>query len=344
MKKKNIVTIGGGTGSFTLLSGLKNYPVNISAIVSMADDGGSTGVLRDELGVLPPGDVRQCLVALSDSSDTLRELMSYRFGGKNLKGHSFGNLFLSALEKISKNFSKGVEEAGKILNVKGEVIPVSEDDMRLLIRLKNGKVLKGETELDHSKEIRKIGIREISLAKKAKAFETALDRIKKADFIIIGPGDLYGSLLPNLLVSSIGKAIRKAKAKVVLNCNLTNRKGQTDGYDLDKYVEQLNKYLGEGRINFVTYNTKKPPKSLIRKYEKKEGRGALVKFDEKAKIERSYKVVKADLLSLEIVERSKSDAIASTRSFIRHDSRKLSKVIMMISEIGSYENLIKDIV
>jgi uncharacterized cofD-like protein len=344
MKKKNVVTIGGGTGSFTLLSGLRNYPVNISAIVSMADDGGSTGVLRDELGVLPPGDVRQCLVALSDSSAILRDLMSYRFGGKKLKGHSFGNLFLSALEKISKNFSKGVEEAGKILNVKGEVIPVSEDDMRLLIKLNNGKILNGETELDHSDEIRNFGIKELKLVKKARAFEVALDRIKKADFIIIGPGDLYGSLLPNLLVSGIGKAIQKSKAKVIYNCNLTNRKGQTDGYDLDKYVEHLNRYIGKDRINFVTYNTKNPPKGLIKKYEKKEGKGALIKFDEKANLERSYKVVKADLLSLEIVKRSKSDAIANIRSFIRHDSRKLAKVIMMISEIGDYENLIKDIV
>src|SRR5476649_891918 len=131
MKRKKIVTIGGGTGSFTLLTGLKKYPVDISAIVSMADDGGSTGVLRDELGVLPPGDVRQCLVALSDSPQMLRNLMSYRFEEGGLKGHNFGNLFLSALEKINKSFSKGVEQAIEILDVKGEVIPVSDESMRL---------------------------------------------------------------------------------------------------------------------------------------------------------------------------------------------------------------------
>ena len=144
MKNKNIVTIGGGTGSFTLLSGLKKYPINISAIVSMADDGGSTGVLRDELGVLPPGDVRQCLVALSDSSEILRELMNYRFENGEFKGHNFGNLFLSALEKIKGNFVQGAEEAAKILNVKGEVIPVTNDDMRLLIELNDGRIIKGE--------------------------------------------------------------------------------------------------------------------------------------------------------------------------------------------------------
>ena len=141
---KNIVTIGGGTGSFTLLSGLKKYPVNISAIVSMADDGGSTGRLRDELGVLPPGDIRQCLVALSNSSDTLRELMNYRFENGGLEGHNFGNILLSALEKIKGNFSLGVKEATHILGVKGEVIPVSEEDMNLYIKLNRDKILIGE--------------------------------------------------------------------------------------------------------------------------------------------------------------------------------------------------------
>jgi uncharacterized cofD-like protein len=210
MKKKNVVTIGGGTGSFVLLSGLKKYPVNISAIVSMADDGGSTGLLRDELGVLPPGDVRQCLVALSDSSDTLRELMNYRFGGKNLKGHSFGNLFLSALEKICKNFSKGVEEAGKILNVKGEVIPVTEDDISLRMELEDGKMLRGEHEINMNFSIEKIGIKKFYLKPKAASNPKAIEKIMEADVIIIGPGNHYCSVLPNMLVPGISSAIRRS--------------------------------------------------------------------------------------------------------------------------------------
>ncbi|MEK7181757.1 MAG: gluconeogenesis factor YvcK family protein, partial [Patescibacteria group bacterium] len=137
---KKVVTIGGGTGSFMLLSGLRKYPIELSAIVSMADDGGSTGVLRDELGVLPPGDVRQCLVALSESSDILRDLMNYRFANGGLSGHSFGNLFLSALEKITGSFSEGVLEASKILNVKGEVIPVTATDTSLKVKLADGTV------------------------------------------------------------------------------------------------------------------------------------------------------------------------------------------------------------
>ncbi|MFA5926348.1 MAG: gluconeogenesis factor YvcK family protein [Parcubacteria group bacterium] len=330
MKKKNVVTIGGGTGSFVLLSGLKKYSVNITAILSMADDGGSTGLLRDELGVLPPGDVRQCLVALSESSSLMRNLMGYRFENGGLKGHSFGNIFISALEKTAGSFVKATEEVGKILNIVGEVMPVSEGDMRLLIRLNNGKVLKGETELDHSEEIRKIGIKEVRLVKKVRACRQALDRIRKADFIIIGPGDLYGSLIPNFLVDEIRRAIQKSKARLIFNCNLTNRKGQTDGYDLERYVRHLEKYLGAGRINFVTFNSKKPPKKLMDRYERKEGKGAMVEFYEAEEGKRGFRVVRSDLLSSEAVKYSKSDAISGTRALIRHDSDKLAKVLMKI--------------
>ena len=140
---KKVVTIGGGTGSFMLLSGLKQYPIDISASVSMADDGGSTGILRDELGVLPPGDVRQCLVALSETPDMLRELMNYRFTNGGLEGHSFGNILLSALEKITGDFGAGVEEAAKILNVRGQVVPVTLSDTRLFMELEGGDLLRG---------------------------------------------------------------------------------------------------------------------------------------------------------------------------------------------------------
>jgi uncharacterized cofD-like protein len=179
VKQKNVVTIGGGTGSFMLLTGLKKYPINISAIVSMADDGGSTGVLRDELGVLPPGDVRQCLVALSESSEIMRKLLNYRFQNGGLKGHSFGNLLLSALEKISGDFNSGVEEAIEILKVRGEVIPVINQDAHLRIELKNKKILKGEDEINHNFDIEKRGIKKIYLSPKAKANPKAIKKIWK---------------------------------------------------------------------------------------------------------------------------------------------------------------------
>ncbi|MDQ1284453.1 MAG: putative gluconeosis factor [Patescibacteria group bacterium] len=332
---KNIVTIGGGTGSFTLLTGLKKYPVNISAVVSMADDGGSTGVLRDELGVLPPGDVRQCLVALSESSETLRELMNYRFEGGGLKGHSFGNLLLSALEKIKGNFAEGVEEAAKILDIKGEVIPVANKDVRLCVKLRNGEVLSGQSQMDHNEKVREIGIAEVFIKPRVSAYKKVLDRIKKADFIIIGPGDHYGSILPNLLVSGVGKSIKKSKAVVVYNCNLTNKKGQTDDFDLDCYVSEMEKFIGKGRIDFATYNIRRPNKRLLEKYEKREGKNSLVLL-KKEKNNPGYRIIVADFLQNAKVVRKKGDAIFDTRSFIRHDSEKLARTLMKIIEPERY--------
>ena len=344
MKNKKIVTIGGGTGSFTLLSGLKKYAVDISAIVSMADDGGSTGVLRDELGVLPPGDVRQCLVALSDSPEMLRNLMNYRFDQGGLNGHTFGNLFLSALEKINKSFTHGVEQAIKILDVKGEVIPVSDESMRLYIELNDGKVLVGENNLDHNEDIREIGIRKVFLKPQVKAYKKALERIGSADVIVIGPGDLYGSVLPIFLVKDITDAIKKSKAKIIYNCNLTNKKGQTENFTIDHYVQILERYIGKGKIDFVTFNNKKIPISLVKKYENREGRGSVIIFEKGEKKQNSYKIVMADLLRQEEVLEKIGDLISGTRSFIRHDSDKLAKVLMMILELGEYENIIREII
>ena len=330
MTRKKIITIGGGTGSFTLLSGLKKYPVDISAIVSMVDDGGSTGILRDELGVLPPGDARQCLVALSESSKELRDLMNYRFEEGGLKGHNFGNIFLSALEKINGNFLKGIKKASKILNVKGEVIPVTDQDTNLFIKLKNGKILEGENEINHSFEIEKRGIEKIYLAPSAKSSEEAIQKILETDLIIIGPGNYYCSLVPNFLVEGISKAIKKSKAKAVLNCNLVNKKGQTEKFYLEDYVDSINKFIGKERINLVTFNTSKPNEKLINKY--KNQRELLVKIKNKKNIKRKYRIILADILSAKKQKYSKSDILVEERSFIRHDSEKLAKVLINIIE------------
>lgn len=343
MQNKKIVTIGGGTGSYTLLRGLKKYPVEIASIVSMADDGGSTGVLRDELGVLPPGDVRQCLVALSDSPQMLRNLMNYRFEDGGLKGHNFGNLFLSALEKINGSFSGGVEQAIKILDVKGDVIPVSDESMRLFIELKNGKILAGENNLDHNEEVRQIGLQNVFLKPQVHANKKAVEKIKSADVIVIGPGDLYGSILPIFLVKEIAEAIKKSKAKIIFNCNLTNKKGQTDNFTIDSYVCMLEQFIGKDKINFVTFNNNSIPSQLVKKYEKREGKGSVIIFKSNQK-NGKYKIVMADLLRREEIKEKIGDIISGTRSFIRHDSDKLAKVLMMILELGEYENIIKEIV
>ncbi|MEN8252713.1 MAG: gluconeogenesis factor YvcK family protein, partial [Patescibacteria group bacterium] len=329
MKRKKIVTIGGGTGSFTLLSGLRNYQYDITAIVTMADDGGSTGKLRDELGVLPPGDVRQCLVALSDSGEKLRELMNYRFQNGNLKGHNFGNLFLSALEKINGSFSGGVEEAIEILSVKGNVVPVSEDDMRLTIKLNNGKIITGEKELDDNEEVRKIGIHEVRLSKKVRANKQAVQAINGADFVVIGPGDHYGSIVPNLLVAGVKNAIKKSKAKVIFIAPLTNKKGQTDNFAVSDYVKNIEKLIGRNRIDFVVYNSKKPHKDMVSKYEKQEGKKSLVLCKETEN--KTHRIVEGELLRKEKIKDTKGDKLAHTRAFIRHDSHKLARAISLIT-------------
>lgn len=325
---RRVVTIGGGTGSFVLLSGLKKYPVQLSAIVAMTDDGGSTGVLRDELGVLPPGDVRQCLVALSESSEKMRELMNYRFETGKLKGHNFGNLFLSVLEKTSHGFLNGVAEASKILKVRGEVIPVTCSNTNLYIQLKNGKLLKGENQINHNFDLEKIGIKKIYLNPSARSNPQAIKKILEADLIIIGPGNFYCSLAPNLLVRGISQAICKSKAKVVLNCNLVNKKGHTENFFLDDYAEAINKYLGQERIDFVTFNTKHPPDSLIKKY-KKMGE-SLVRFIGKARTKRTYKIISANLLNNELPKLNKNDLLFKERSLIRHHSEKLAKLLISV--------------
>ena len=339
---KKIVTIGGGTGSFMLLSGLKKYPVEIGAVVAMADNGGSAGVLRDELGVLPPGDVRQCLVALSDASDDMRALMNYRFAEGGLRGHSFGNLFLSALEKTHKNFLEGIDTAMEILKVKGRVIPVTGQKAELRMELSDGTFIEGEDNIDHAK-FQKTGFKRLLFSSHVKPNPVAVESIKKADVIIIGPGDIYASVLANLIIPEVARAIRESSAPLIYNVNLTNKKGQTEGFDVDDYVDAIEGVIGRGRINFVMYNTKRPASRLLKKYEEQEGKNFLVAFNADKNPKRAYRLVRGDFLKEGEAKRAKGDALAGSRSFIRHDSEKLAKAIMLVSELPEYENIISDI-
>ncbi|TRZ53905.1 YvcK family protein [bacterium] len=339
---KKIVTIGGGTGSFMLLSGLKKYPLEIGAIVSMSDNGGSAGVLRDELGVLPPGDVRQCLVALSDASDDMRALMNYRFTEGGLSGHSFGNLFLSALEKTHKNFLEGIDTAMEILKVKGRVIPVTGQKAELRMELSDGTFIEGEDNIDHA-TFQKTGVKKLLFASTVKANPVAVDFIAKADVIVIGPGDIYGSILANLIIPEISRAIRLSHAPIIYNANLTNKKGQTEGFDVDDYVSAIENIVGKGRVNFVMYNTKKPSPRLLRKYEEQEGKNFLVEFHADKNPKRGYRLVQGDFLKEGETKQAKGDKLAASRSFIRHDSKKLAKSIMLVSELPEYESIISGI-
>lgn len=315
---KKVVVVGGGTGNFAVLRGLKNYDVELSAIVSMADDGGSTGILRDELGVLPPGDVRQCLVALSNSSSMMRSLMNYRFENGGLEGHSFGNLLLSALEKVTGSFEKAVDEMGKILSIKGKVIPVTTHEVRLKMLLDNRRVLEGEKEIYLSQEIDQ-GYKTIYLEPYASVNPRAIEELKTADLIVIGPGGLYTSLIPNFLVEGLAEALNSSSAKKIFVVNLMNRKGQTLGFKTSDYLKEMVKFTGEDIFDYILVNNQKPPQELIEVYADE---GDLVENDMK-----ESRVIEAPFLG-EIASPSKRDLMK--RNLIRHDPKKLAQELMKI--------------
>lgn len=265
---KNIVVVGGGTGTFTVLAALKAYPVHLTAVVSMADDGGSTGILRDQYGVLPPGDVRRALVALSNTSDSLRDLFNYRFVSGDLEGHSFGNLFLGALEKIHGNFASAVSEAGRVLNIKGSVLPVTLDNVRLCARLVDGKLVRGETNIDIPRERVRAAISNLWLEPKATINPAALSALSRADLIVIGPGDVYTSIIPNLLVVGMPEAIRASNAKKVYICNLMTKYGETNGFRAEDFVGAVEQYLGTNTFDYALFNKTRPPRAVLLRYKK----------------------------------------------------------------------------
>jgi uncharacterized cofD-like protein len=322
---KRIVTIGGGTGTFVVLSGLKKYPVDLSAIVTMADNGGSSGVLRDEFGVLPPGDLRQSLVALSETDLIMRKLFNHRYDKSNLVGHTFGNLFISTLEHITGSLDKAIAMAGNILKIRGRVIPVTLSRVHLVAELKNGKVLHGESAVTNYQLVSKFGIKNIYLKPKARANPNALRAIKEADLIIVGPGNLYASLIPNFLVSGIGSAFVASQAKKVYVANIMNKHGHTDNFLVSDYIHVIEEIVGKKDIfDVVIYNTKKPAKALIEKYVD-EGEPVLCKPE--CTMGR-FKLIGADLLAEGRAKITKGDQVR--RTLIRHDPQKLAKLLMSL--------------
>lgn len=318
-----MVTIGGGTGSFTILSGLKHVGgINITALVSMADDGGSTGVLRDELGVLPPGDVRQCLVALSDHSEIVRKLMNYRFHEGSLSGHSFGNIFLAALEKVSGDFVHGISIASEILKVNGRVVPVTSNKADLVVALKDGSILQGENELNHG-SLEK-GLKSISYKGDVVINDHARKAIVRADVIVLGPGNYYCSLVPNLIVDGFREAIHESQARIVLPVNLTNKHGHTMGWKVSDYVRDIEGYLGKV-VDIVLINNESPTQEQVEAYKIEEGDGVVVVDDYTGE-----NVLRAPLLSHALIKKVEGDTIHHLRSFIRHDPAKLAEALSKI--------------
>ncbi len=313
----NIVAIGGGTGLASLLQGLKRYSSRITAVVTVADDGGSSGILRKELGVQPPGDIRNCLTALSNEGPLMTKLFQYRFSsGTGLVGHSFGNLFLSALTAITGNIDSAITASSRVLSVQGQVVPATNADVRLWAELDNGERVEGESSIGKSlNPIVRIGC----YPERPPALPRALDAIKDAELILLGPGSLYTSLLPSLLVPEIVEAIQKSKAPKLYICNLMTQPGETDGLDVSGHIRAIEAQLAsigvsEKIFKYILAQKEIPPSPLLDHYR---SRGAEpVRCDRRKLVSEGYKLFLASLQSSKI-----------TPTF-RHDPRSLSLAVM----------------
>ena len=306
-----IVALGGGTGLSTLLRGLKHYTMNLTAVVTVADDGGSSGKLRGELGILPPGDIRNCLVALADTEPMMESLFQHRFDRGSLKGHSFGNLLIGALTEMLGDFEKGVQEASKVLAIRGKVLPSTLEQVELCARFRDGETVCGESKIAADpRSIESVFLK----PRQPAALPAVCEAIEQADMIIIGPGSLYTSVLPNLLIPEIAERIRKRKVPCVYVVNIMTQPGESDGYKASDHLAAIEAHLGKGMIDAVVVNTERIPEGSLRNYLKD---GAEPVKADKVVLERmGYQVITGSL-----VEKNHEE------SWIRHDHDKLASLL-----------------
>lgn len=317
-EKPRIVVAGGGTGTYTVLIGLKKHPVDLSAITSSADSGGSSGALRDDYGMLPPGDNVQCLIALSECDPILRDVFSHRINGDGgVSGHRLGNLFLLALNQISNDPLKAMHAAHEILRVRGRVIPVSAHPAELCAELEDSSILVGEHAIDTTSGPRP-PIARCFLSRPVEPNQEALEAIERADALVIGPGDLYTSLVPVLLVNEIAETIARSRAKRIFVMNLATKRGETDGYAASRFVRVIEDHLS-AKLDHVIVNAVPASETLLERYRKA---GEPPVENDLA----DTNVLRAELLSDKIVEPIKGDQVR--RSLLRHDSAKLASAIM----------------
>lgn len=316
--KKRVVTVGGGTGTFVVLSALKELPnITLSAIVSVADDGGSTGRLRDAYGFIPPGDARQALVALAKEGTMLRDMFTYRFSKGDIAGHNLGNLFLTALRDRLGSEGAAITAASEILRVKGYVVPISEHPATLVATLKNGEKVIGQ----HALSERETGgspIMAISIAERLSASKAAKKTIETADVIILGPGDLYGSTLANFAVPGLTEAVAESKAALVYFVNLFTRAGETDGYTAKHYVDAVTRYCGR-EPDVIFLHTGELPEEVREYYAKKGG------FPVVDNLGAAPSVVRGVFADPVTIPQMEGDAVV--RSLIRHDPKKVAAAI-----------------
>ena len=308
---KKVVTIGGGTGSYMVLRGLKKFPFDITAVVTIFDSGGSAGTLRDEFGILPPGDLRRCLIALSEGKRraVLRDLFNFRFDkkGSSLHGHNFGNLFLLALSEIYGSDREAIKKASILLNLKGRVLPVSLDNSHLHATLEDGTEIVGETNIDVPKHNGDLHIKDLRLVPPARIFKETDAAIREADLVVICPGDIYSSLVPNLLVNGMKEALRACKGKKVAICNSMTKWGETHDYAASDMMRELLKYSGIPKFDYVICNTREISVDVQKKYA--EEKKYPVRID--AKLAKCAKeVIRADLLTDSDVVRYDPETVA----------------------------------
>lgn len=318
-EEPKIVVIGGGTGLSILLRGLKLYTPNITAIVTVADDGGSSGVLREDLGMLPPGDIRDCLIALANMEPKLKKLFQYRFDEGILKGQNFGNLFIAAMNGIHGSFEMAIKETSNVLAITGKVLPMTLDKVRIFAELENGMIVKGESEipsvsLEQNSPIKRVYIDPVI----SNPMKDGIDAIKEADLIVLGPGSLYTSIIPNLLVNDISQNICNSKAKKIYISNIMTQAGETENYSVTKHVQALLDHSIDNILDYIIVNTETIPEDLKNEYiMEKSTPVILTDEDRKFLSSKNIQIIEEELFYL-------------YDDYIRHDYIILSEIIMNI--------------
>ena len=302
-----IVGIGGGTGLSTLLEGLKYWTKDITAIVTVTDDGGSSGRLRKDFNILPPGDIRNCIVSLAEPNSLISELFQYRFKGKSdLSGHSFGNLFITAMTEITGSFAKGILEASHVLAIKGKVLPSTLENVVLGAKFTDGTQVLGQTKIvAYSNPIEKVFL----VPDNPPAYTGVLKTFKEADIIILGPGSLFSSIIPNLLVKGVAQSIKKSKARKIYICNIMTQPGETDNFTVADHLFAVEKYLG-CNIDYLIINSGKIAENMVKKHVRK---NSFVVVDDSNKLIDRSRIIRED--------------IVSNKDHVRHDPEKISRVI-----------------
>jgi uncharacterized cofD-like protein len=327
--KKRVVVIGGGTGNFVVLSGLKKYykEINIVTIVDMTDSGGSNKRLIDEFGLLPTSDIKQCLVALSpetSKNSVLRQLFNYRFvSGEGIKGHHFGNLFMAALSDIMGSQKAAIEKTQEILKVHGKIVPVTYEKCELVAEYEDGSKIKSEHLIDEPENHNgKLKIVKLYTKPKIKANSQAIEEIKRADLIILCPGDLYTSVLANIVIDDVAKAIRESKAQKAYVMNLMTKMGQTYGFTARDHLRVLNSYLGK-TITYVLINTGKISREVIDIYARENENPVVDDLSNE-----DYKVIRGDFLNRQVIPKNSADILK--RSLVRHNPDKLASELIKL--------------